>query len=88
MNSETQIISCQGWQAGFDKLPERLKEHLGRKEIQARVRRYSIGLLSMTERKNGWQLAETMDENGPQGMQRLLNAAGWDEQGGRRGVCQ
>jgi SRSO17 transposase len=30
------------------------------------------------ERKNGWQLAEHLGEPGPQGVQRLLNAADWD----------
>jgi SRSO17 transposase len=40
-----------------------------------------VGLLSQTERKNGWQLAEAVYEAGPQGMQRLLNAAQWDEEG-------
>jgi SRSO17 transposase len=37
-------------------------------------------LLSRVERKNGWQLAEELDESGPQGVQRLLNAADWDEE--------
>jgi SRSO17 transposase len=36
------------------------------------------GLLGPVERKNGWQLAEYLDETGPQGVQRLLNAADWD----------
>jgi SRSO17 transposase len=42
-----------------------------------------MGLLGYTERKNGWQLAESMYDAEPQGMQRLLNAAHWDEAGGR-----
>src|SRR3712207_7135584 len=33
---------------------------------------------SSVERKNGWQMAEEMKEQGPQGAQRLLNAARWD----------
>ena len=36
------------------------------------------GLLDRVERKNGWQLAEHPGETGPQGVQRLLNAADWD----------
>ena len=35
------------------------------------------------ERKNGWQLAEAVGEAGPQGVQRLLNAATWDAEGVR-----
>ena len=38
----------------------------------------SHGLLAPVERKNGWQLAEHLGEAGPQGVQRLLNAADWD----------
>ena len=39
---------------------------------------YLRGLLSETERKNGWTLAETVGDDGPQGMQRLLNHYHWD----------
>jgi SRSO17 transposase len=42
------------------------------------VYRYLAGLLGRVERKNGWQMAEAMGEMGPQGAQRLLNAARWD----------
>jgi SRSO17 transposase len=40
-------------------------------------------LLERVERKNGWQLAEAIGEAGPQGVQRLLNAAAWDADGVR-----
>jgi SRSO17 transposase len=39
--------------------------------------------LDRVERKNGWQLAEAIGETGPQGVQRLLNAAVWDTEGVR-----
>lgn len=39
---------------------------------------YLRGLLSETERKNGWTLAEAAGETGPQGMQRLLNHYLWN----------
>jgi SRSO17 transposase len=42
-----------------------------------------VGLLDRVERKNGWQLAEAIGETGPQGVQRLLNAAVWDADGVR-----
>jgi SRSO17 transposase len=32
----------------------------------------------VTERKNGWQLAELAGESTPDGMQRLMNTAHWD----------
>jgi DDE superfamily endonuclease len=42
-----------------------------------------IGILSETERKNGWQLAEHAGESRPEGMQRLLSQAVWDTDGVR-----
>ena len=57
---------------------ERLAPTFARREPRERARRYLLGLLGRTERKNGWQLAEMMHEPGPQRMQRLLNAAQWD----------
>jgi SRSO17 transposase len=40
-------------------------------------------LLERVERKNGWHLAEQVGDSGPQGVQRLLNAAHWDADGVR-----
>jgi SRSO17 transposase len=69
--------------AGLDRqglagLHARIAAHFRRREARERVRRYLEGLLGPSERKNGWQLAEALGEGGPQGMQRLLNAADWD----------
>lgn len=50
----------------------------GDSEARERAKRYLAGLLDRVERKNGWQLAEHLGEPGPQGVQRLLNAADWD----------
>src|SRR5438132_13737674 len=61
-------------------LHERIGPHFQRAEVRERVGRFLRGLLSRIERKNGWQLAEELDESGPQGVQRLLNAAAWDEE--------
>jgi SRSO17 transposase len=47
---------------------------------------YLRGLLSETERKNGWTLAEAAGDSGPQGMQRLLNFYAWDADGVRDDV--
>src|SRR5258707_8732547 len=55
--------------------------HASRPASSERSRRslaYLKGLLSHTERKNGWQLAEEAGEQAPDGMQRLLNASRWD----------
>src|SRR4249920_2368682 len=56
----------------------RIASHFGRSETRARAWRYLLGLLSATERKNGWQLAEHSGEAHPRGIQRLLDEAEWD----------
>jgi SRSO17 transposase len=63
---------------GLVALHARIAPHFRRREARERARRYLQGLLGRMERKNGWQLAEALGEAGPQGMQRLLNAADWD----------
>jgi SRSO17 transposase len=67
-----------GWRAGLDALYARIAGHFRRPEVRERATKYLTGLLDRVERKNGWQLAEHLGEGGPQGVQRLLNAAEWD----------
>jgi hypothetical protein len=43
-----------------------------------RGRGYLLGLLSQSERKNGWTIAEFAGDSSPDGMQRLLNLYAWD----------
>ena len=69
----------EGWRAGLDGLHARIASRFRRSEARERAKRYLAGLLDSVERKNGWQLAEHLGETGPQGMQRLLNGADWDE---------
>jgi SRSO17 transposase len=71
-------ITSHCWTATLDVLHARIGPRFARAEARTRVRRYLDGLLAPVERKNGWQLAEHLGEAGPQGMQRLLNAADWD----------
>jgi SRSO17 transposase len=66
------------WRVGLDGLHARIARRFRRAEARARAKRYLAGLLDRVERKNGWQLAEHLGEAGPQGVQRLLNAADWD----------
>ena len=56
----------------------RIAKRFRRSEVLERAKRYLAGLLDRIERKNGWQLAEHLGEAGPQGVQRLLNAADWE----------
>ncbi len=76
-----------GWRAGLDDLHARIAPRFRRSEARERAKRYLVGLLDRVERKNGWQLAEHLGESGPQGMQRLLNAADWDADAVRGDLC-
>jgi SRSO17 transposase len=70
--------SIDRWSDALADLHGRIARRFARAEVRERVRRYLVGLLGRIERKNGWQLAEAIGETGPQGVQRLLNAATWD----------
>jgi SRSO17 transposase len=71
-------VEVERWRAGLAALHARIAGRFARREVRERARRYLAGLLDRVERKNGWQLAEHLGEHGPQGVQRLLNAAHWD----------
>lgn len=68
-----------GWRSELEALHARIAGRFRRVEARERAQQYLLGLLNRVERKNGWQLAEHLGEAGPQGVQRLLNAAVWDE---------
>jgi len=57
----------------------RVADAFGRPEPRCTARDYVAGLLSGTERKNCWWLAEHAGHAGPDGMQRLLRTASWDD---------
>src|SRR3712207_5298087 len=67
-----------GWHEAFEELHQRIAGRFARSEARERVKRYIMGLLGRVECKNGWQLAEAIGEDDPQGVQRLLNSANWD----------
>ena len=66
------------WVDAVGELHARIAHRFARSEVRERARRYLVGLLERVGRKNGWQLAETIGEAGPRGVQRLLSAATWD----------
>jgi SRSO17 transposase len=72
------LAAVERWSEALEELHARLASRFLRPEVRERVRRYLAGLLGRVERKNSWQMAEQMGEMGPQGTQRLLNAARWD----------
>src|SRR5215467_1004109 len=78
-----ETATIQHWPDMLAELFERIAHRFCRVEVRERARRYLVALLDHVERKNGWQLAEAMGEHGPQGVQRLLNAAAWDTDGVR-----
>jgi SRSO17 transposase len=56
--------------------------------VRRHGRAYLLGLLSQSERKNSWQLAEFAGDASPDGMQRLLNFSPWDEDAARDAVAR
>jgi SRSO17 transposase len=72
-----------GWNEALEGLHRRIAGRFARSEARERAKRYLLGLLGRVERKNGWQLAEAIGDNDPQGVQRLLNSAKWDAEGVR-----
>jgi hypothetical protein len=73
-----ELATLERWPNTFDELQTRVARRFLRPEVRGRVRRHLGALLGRVKRKNGWQMAEQMGEVGPQGAQRLLNAARWD----------
>lgn len=73
-----QPAAIERWSERFEELHQRIGRRFARSEARDRAQRYLLGLLGRVERKNGWQLAEVLGENDPQGVQRLLNSAKWD----------
>jgi len=57
----------------------RLRAYFRRKDGWLTACGYVKGLLSKTERKNSWQLAETLGQATPYKFQHLLNGGVWDE---------
>ncbi|MFJ6987637.1 MULTISPECIES: IS701 family transposase [unclassified Streptomyces] len=78
MGGDVTVDDVRGWTAGLEVLQDRIGQHFRRSEPRRRAGEYLRGLLAPLERKNGWTLAEQAGERCPDGMQRLLNQAGWD----------
>lgn len=71
------------WMAGLDDLFALVAGRFRRVETRRQARAYVGGLLAPLAAKNSWTLAEAAGEKTPDGMQRLLNRAGWDCDGTR-----
>src|SRR5262245_28488910 len=66
------------WAEEVDRVGQTIGRHFARSEPRRRAVGYLRGLLSDTQRKNGWQLAEHLGEATPDGVQHLLARAHWD----------
>jgi SRSO17 transposase len=67
------------WETAFQEFHARFASFFYRAEVRQRSARYLRSLLGPVERKNGWQLAAAIGEADPNGAQRLLYEARWDE---------
>src|SRR5258708_2572937 len=68
--------------AGSEAVSEMVAQVAGvfsKSSVRRHGRAYLLGLLSHTERKNSWWLAEFAGDKSPDGMQRLLNFSPWDQ---------
>ena len=78
MTGRPTATQVQGWAAEVDAIAKRIAPRFRRAEPRRRAVGYIRGLLSATERKNGWQLAEHLGDPTPDGVQHLLARADWD----------
>src|SRR5712691_7045565 len=71
------------WHERLRQLHARLRPHFARPQAHQHALLYLRAILSDIPRKNGWQIAEHARQARPYGMQRLLSAAVWDQDGVR-----
>jgi SRSO17 transposase len=76
---KTTVNDVVRWALELRHLHARMASFFARPEPRHRCLLYLQGILSDVARKNGWQLAEQAGETRPDGMQRLLSNAVWDE---------
>ena len=74
------------WSESFNEMFAQVAGVFANAAVRRHGRAYLLGLLSQTERKNGWTLAEFAGDVSPDGLQRLLNFSPWDEDACRDAV--
>ena len=67
------------WSERFNELFAQVAGNFPNARVRRHGRAYLLGLLSQQERKTSWQLAEFAGDATPDGLQKLLNSAPWDE---------
>lgn len=78
MSERPKRQDVERWAEEVNAVGHRIGRHFARSEPRERALGYLWGLLSDTQRKNGWQLAEHLGEATPDGVQHLLARARWD----------
>src|SRR6201997_972376 len=76
-------VDLDRWRREFDELMLRVGGRFARVEPRRRMAAFVRGLLAGLPWVNCWSIAEHAGEDGPRGMQRLLSAAVWDQDGVR-----
>jgi SRSO17 transposase len=72
------MTATAAWDSDFAAVVGRIGPRLARAAARRHAADYLRGLLSRTERKNGWQLAEAAGDASPYGFQQFLYRATWD----------
>lgn len=81
--AEADLGLVRQWATELDALGELIGSRFFRPEPRERALAYVKGLLSPLATRNGWTVAQAAGERSPDGMQRLLNQAVWDDGGVR-----
>src|SRR4051794_40743799 len=72
------MTAIAAWTEDFAALLAQIGPRFARSEARRHAADYLHGLLSHTARKNGWQLAETVGDATPYGIQQFRYRAAWD----------
>jgi SRSO17 transposase len=75
---ELDLLDVQVWNVYWAEIERRIGPVFARSDARERAMAYLAGLLSSTERKNSWQLAEISGHSNPYGFQHLLGRADWN----------
>jgi SRSO17 transposase len=78
MSVRPTVGQVQQWANEVESVGGRIGPRFARSEARRRAVGYIRGLLGDAQRKNGWQMAESLGDPNPDGVQHLLARADWD----------
>jgi SRSO17 transposase len=88
---DARVVAGDGhaaWSESFNEMFMQVAGVFSNAMVRRHGRAYLLGLLSQSERKTSWQLAELAGDGSPDGMQRLLNFSPWDEDAARDALAR